>query len=172
LDDAGSKTHRLELRAEEAGSRRISTMNIPLTLTVTSERTSYSRGAPIQLTVTLRNMSTAGVWVNGRMGVGYEDSPVRELYFTVYTAEGQVLPVPDEARTDVHRMPPRKDDFRYLEPGQSIATVVDLSMWYPFTGAGRHRIVFTYENIWDGKQFGVDALTGRVSSESVSLVVE
>jgi hypothetical protein len=147
-------------------------MNTPLTLTVTSERPSYSRGAPIPLTVTLRNISTAGVWVNGRMGVGYEDSPVRELYFTVYTADGQVLPVPDESRTDVHRMPPRKDDFRHLEPRQSIATVVDLSMWYPFPGAGRYRIVFIYENIWDGKQFGVDAWTGRVSSEPVSLVVE
>jgi hypothetical protein len=147
-------------------------MNILLTLMVTSERTSYSRGAPIPLTVTLRNISTVGVWVNGRMGVGYEDNPVRELYFTVYTADGQVLPVPDEARTDVHRMPPRKDDFRYLEPGQSIATVVDLSIWYPFPGAGRYRIVFTYENVWDGKQFGVDAWTGRVSSEPVSLVVE
>lgn len=147
-------------------------MNVPLTLIVTSERASYSRGAPIPLTVMLRNISTAAVLVNGRMGVAYEDSVVRELYFTVSTADGQVLPVPNEARTDVHRMPPRKDDFRYLGPGQTLATVVDVTMWYPFPWAGRFSIVFTYENIWDGKQFGIDAWTGRVSSDPVSLVIE
>jgi len=147
-------------------------MNTPLTLRVTSERTSYSRSIPIPLTVTLRNISTAAVLINGRLGVGYEDSVVRELYFTVYTADGQVLPVPNEARTDVHRMPPRKDDFRYLEPGQTLATEVDVTMWYPCSRTGRYSIVFTYENTWDGKQFGIDAWTGRVSSEPVSLVVE
>ena len=63
-------------------------MKTPLILTVTSEKVVHSRSAPIPLTVMLHNESTVPSLINARMGVGYEDSVIRELYFTVYTAGG------------------------------------------------------------------------------------
>lgn len=147
-------------------------MEAQLSLTVAGERTTYPRAGPIQLTATLRNLGDAAVVVNGRMGVGYADNPVRELYFTVFSVEGEALPVPDNARADVHRLPPQADDFRTLGPGQAVTAAVELTLWYPFPRPGRYTVVFTYENSWDGAAFGLSAWVGSVDAEPVLLVVD
>lgn len=121
----------------------------------------------VQVAIALRNRSALPVWVNKRMGVGYEDGLVREIYFTVCDEAGNALPVPDDARVDVHRMPPSMDDFTQLEPGAAVSATVDLAMWYPFR-PGRYRVTISYENIWDGREFGIDAFTGHVSADPLS----
>jgi hypothetical protein len=132
----------------------------------------YPRTGPMPLVVALRNASPTPIWVNARMGMGYEDGLVRELYFTVYDAEGTLLPVPDGARVDVHRLPPRRQDFMELAAGGAVETTVDASFWYPFPHSGRFSIVFTYENRWAGHEFGVEAFTGTVSAPALSVAVE
>lgn len=144
----------------------------PLMLTATGERTAYPRTGPIPLQLTLRNTSPSPVWVNRRMGVGYEDGLVREIYFTVYAADGTLLPVPDDARVDVHRMPPQRKDFERLDAGARIEATVSAARWYRFGQPGQYRIVFTYENRWDGKEFGIEAFTGKISAPALSIVVE
>lgn len=143
----------------------------PLELEAASGESTFALGAPIHLDVTLRNAGPSSVWVNRRMGVGYEDSLERELFFSVYATDGTVLPVPDEVRADVHRLPPQVDDFELLSPGASVSTVVDVAMWQPLRETGRYRIVFTYENHWDGSAFGFDAVTGRLTSPGVTITL-
>jgi hypothetical protein len=147
-------------------------MTSPLKLTATSKRAENPRVGPIPVQLTLRNTSLSPAWVNRRMGVGYEDSLVREIYFTVYAADGTPLPVPNDARADAHRMPPQREDFALLESGAAATAVVDVALWYPFREGGLYRIVFTYENRWDGGEFGVEAVTGKVSAVPLSLTMK
>ena len=144
----------------------------PLTLTATSEGTVNPRVGPIPLKLTLSNISLSPLWVNQRMGVGYADSLVREIYFAVYAPDGTLLPEPDETKVDVHRMPPEKENFALLGPGEAVATFVDLALWYHFREVGRHQIVFTYENHWDGRKFGVEAFTGKAVAPPLSVTIE
>ena len=147
-------------------------MASPLTLSATSDRTTYPRVGPIPLQVTLRNTSLSPIWVNRRMSVGYEDGLMREIYFTVYDADDTLLPVPDEARVDAHRMPPQREDFARLDGGAAVAVSVDVALWYPFRKAGLYRIIFIYENRWDGRGFGVEAFTGKVSAAPLFITIE
>jgi hypothetical protein len=143
----------------------------PLVLLASTEGGPFRAGSPIPVTVTLRNVSSRPIWVNQRLGVGYEDGLFRELYFSVIDAStGQVLPVPDTARVDVHRMPPVREDFRELAPGEEISAAVDLAFWYPFQ-QGDYRVVFTYENEDAGQAFGIDAFTGTITAEPLELTI-
>jgi hypothetical protein len=144
----------------------------PLALAVQSEAASFRLGSPIPVRVTLRNVSSQPVWVNQRLGMGYEDDLIRELYFTVFDASsGQVLPVPDTARVDAHRLPPTRDDFRQLEPGGEVVVNTDLAFWYPFERPGPYRVVVSYENRDDGQAFGLRAFTGRVDADPIEFGV-
>jgi len=153
-------------------SGRKHVMTSPLTLSATAAQTNFRPGEPIPVRLALRNVSASTMWVNRRLGAGYEDNVEREVYFTVFSAEGAVLPVPEEARVDVHRMPPVRADFAQLNPAASIEATLDAAMWYPFRQAGKYRIVFTYENLRDGKEFGLDAFRGKVSADPLSIVIE
>jgi hypothetical protein len=143
-----------------------------LTLTAATDRNTVTMGASIPVHLTLTNRSNVPVWVNRRMGLGYEDGIEREVYFTVLDEAGNVLPVPDDARVDVHRMPLQRDDFQLLSPGDGVATDVNLSLWYPFTKAGRYRVVLDYDNTADGKPFGIDAFTGRVTANPLTIEIQ
>jgi hypothetical protein len=144
----------------------------PLILLARTEATSFGVGAPIPVAVTLRNVSSDPIWVNARLGAGYEDGMFRELYFTVIDAStGATLPVPETARVDAHRLPPTRDDFRELAAGEEVTTSVDLAFWYPFQTPGAYRIVFTYENDDDGQAFGLDAFTGATSAEPLEITI-
>ena len=104
--------------------------------------------------------------------MGYEDDIIRELYFTVYDAStGRLLPVLDTERVDVHRLPPTRQDFQQLEPSETVAVAVDLAHWYAFKNAGSYRIVFSYDNQFDGQEFGFQAFTGRVVSDSIEITL-
>jgi hypothetical protein len=144
----------------------------PLLLLARAEGGTFRTGSPIPVEVTLRNVSSRPIWVNARLGVGYEDGLSRELFFTVIDASsGRVLPVPDTARVDVHRMPPARTDFRELAPGEAVGATVDLAFWYPFQRPGDYRVVVTYENDDDGRRFGLDAFTGAVAADPLELAV-
>jgi hypothetical protein len=143
----------------------------PLVLLASTEGGPFRAGSPIPVTVTLRNVSSNPVWVNQRLGVGYEDGLFRELFFTVIDAStGQVLPVPDAARVDVHRMSPAREDFRELAPGEEVSASVDLAFWYPFQ-QGDYRVVFTYVNEDAGQAFGIGAFTGTITAEPLELTI-
>jgi hypothetical protein len=153
-------------------SGRKHVMTSPIMLTATADHANFRTGEPIPVRLALRNASPSTIWVNRRLGAGYEDSVEREIYFTVFSADGAVIPVPDEARVDVHRMPPVRADFSPLDPAASIDATLDAAMWYPFRQAGKYRIVFTYENRRDGNEFGIGALLGKVSADPLSIVIE
>ena len=144
----------------------------PFELTATMGRTHFQPGEPIPALITLRNTSTSTIWVNRRLGVGYEDNIEREIYFTVSAENGAVLPVPDEERVDVHRTALERRDFAPLDPDAAIETTLNIAAWYPFRKAGLYRIVFTYENRRDGKEFGVEAFCGIVNSDPLSIDIE
>jgi hypothetical protein len=147
-------------------------MRIPaLLLTATTERRSVALGAQIPVQLVLANPSDAPVWVNRRMGLGYEDGIEREIYFHVLNESGEVLPIPDEARVDAHRSPLRQSDFQLLTPGEQVTTDVNLALWYPFTKPGRYRVLFCYENTTDGRVFGVEAFTGRITADALAIEI-
>jgi hypothetical protein len=146
-------------------------MKSPLSLSAVSEQSEYPIGSVIAYTVRLHNVSDAPVWVNRRMGVGYEDGFERELYFEVFDESGTLVPAPENARVDVHRMPPTRDDFTQLDPGGMAEATVQVSFWQPFKASGAFQIVFTYENLQDGSEFGMRAFTGIVSAPPVFLKI-
>ncbi len=146
-------------------------MDAPLRLTATTAGDSFGVGAPIPVRLALTNRSAQPVWVNRRFGVGYPDGLYREIFFTVRDETGQVLPVPDAARVDAHRLPPSRRDFEPLDPRQAATGDLDLGMWYPFEQPGSFFVQFHYENSDDGSGFGLDAFTGRIDSDRLRLRV-
>jgi hypothetical protein len=156
---------------EPAGTEESGMMDALLTLTLTATATggSFAAGAAIPVRLRLVNSSPTPVQVNGRLGVGYEDEPDREIFFTVRDRHGRVLPVPDEVRVDAHRRPPGRNDFRSLNPGQGVTGEVNLALWYPFERPDDYLVTLHYENTDDGAAFGIDAVTGRFDSEALRL---
>ena len=140
-----------------------------LNLITMLERDSYSLNTDIPVQIILENASSTALWVNGRMGMGYEDGLERELYMRVQTPDGRVLPVPDTERIDIHRLQPRLEDFRLLAPGERIGTTVNAATWYPFRQPGQFQMIFTYENRARGKHFNLEAFVGRVSATPLSV---
>lgn len=143
-------------------------MNAALTLTATTVAGAFPVGAPIPVRLALTNRSPAPVRLNRRFGVGYPDGFYREIFFTVRDPAGRELPVPDGLRVDAHRLPPGKDDFKLLEPGQTVTGEIDLALWYPFE-AGDYSVELHYQNTDDGAAFGFDAFTGRIDAEALRL---
>jgi hypothetical protein len=144
-------------------------MSAPLELTATPIGDTFEVGAAIPVRLRLVNRSAAAVQVNGRLGAGYQDGLYREVFFTVRDSAGRVLPVPDSARVDAHRLPPGRGDFQLLEPGESVTGELDLALWYPFAQPGDYLVELHYENSDDGAAFGLAAFTGRVDADAFRL---
>jgi hypothetical protein len=144
----------------------------PLTLTARADATTFRRGASIPIVLTLANTSTTPLWVNRRIGVGYQDSLFREVYFTVTDAvTGAVVPVADKDRADAHRLPPSRADFAELAPGAMRSERIDLAIWFRFPRAGRYRVAFTYHNDADGAEHELRAFTGVVAAAPIELAI-
>ena len=147
--------------------------NAQLNLTVASAGSSFSLGSSIPVEVKLTNVSSDSVWINKRLGVGYEDSSIRELFFTVYDSfTREIIPAPETERVDVHRMPPARVDFDLLAPGASVGVAVDLSYWHRFGENGHYEIVFTYQNEYDGHEFELKAFTVELVSNPLTITVQ
>jgi len=100
------------------------------------------------------------------MAPGYRTGFNREIFFDVYdSSTGELIPAPENERVDVHRMPPSRVDFQTLAPGDSVESVLDAHFWHRFSQPGTYRIVFTYENTHDGREFGLEPFTGSIVSD-------
>ena len=142
-----------------------------LTLTAHSDAATFAAGAPIPLHVTLANPSTRPVWINQRLGLGYEDALFRELFITVRDERGAVLAVRADQRRDAHRMPPARADFRELAAGDSVAATVDIAPWLPALAPGRYQVTVTYHNDDSGQAHGLAAFTGAVAAAPVAITL-
>jgi hypothetical protein len=146
-------------------------MDAPLTLTASTAGDRFAAGAPIPVRLALTNQSPDPVWVNGRFGVGYPDGLCREIFFTLRDDTGQLRPVPDQLRVDVHRLPPGQLDFVLLGPQQAVTGELDLALWCPFEQPGSFSAEFHYQNSDDGSAFGLAAFTGQVDADTVRLQI-
>lgn len=143
-----------------------------LNLTIVTSRNCYELDSPIPVTITIKNQSSEPLCLNKRMGVAYQDSLIRELYFSVYDAKLKLmLSVPDDMLVDVDRRLPKKSDFQMLNPGEFVAVESDLTHWFPFDQKGIYRIVFTYDNEFDGGEFGLSAFVGKIDSNPIDIVI-
>ena len=142
-----------------------------LVLTATAEPSSFALGSSVVLRVTLTNQSQSNLWVNRRFGAGYGDGFERELYFTLFDSAGKPMPIADDARTDAHRLPPRREDFVCLHPGAGVSAEVDLAMWHPLPGPGTYRVVVHYQNECAGDAFGIHAFTGTLQASPITFEI-
>lgn len=142
-----------------------------LMLEARAAATTFHCDGPICVNVVLRNASAEPRLVNGRLGVGYEDVANRELYFRILDAEGRLVPVPSAERVRLHRGPLRREDFVVLKAGQSLETEADITIWQKIREPGRYEVVFTYDNVDSGAEFGLDSWTGTVVAGPVSIEV-
>ena len=148
-------------------------MDTPLRLTASLEDAIFRLGQPIPVRLELINVSSEPVWINKRMSVGYEDGFTRELFFCIYDAStGNIIPAPENERVDAHRLPPTREDFRLLGSGEACDTVIDVYFWHRFARSGSYRIVFTYDNQYDGHEFGLRAFTGSIESNPLLITIE
>lgn len=148
-------------------------MNTPLlALKAQCEFDRTALGDPLPVTVILSSVAPEPLWVNARMGMGYENGMFRELYCTIYDdVTGDLIPVSDSERVDVHRLYPKREDFRQLEPAEQVSVTVDVAFWHPIKRAGCYRFVFSYDNQYDGSEFGFRAFTGIIQAEPVVVTI-
>lgn len=147
--------------------------SLPLVFTATPVDSVAKLGMSVTVQVALRSAATEPIWVNKRMGMGYEDSLIRELFCTIRDeSTGRPLPVSEDERVDAHRLPPTRKDFEQLRPGEEVTAVVNLATWHPFRQPGVYRVELIYENQFDGHEFGLQAFTGAVRAEPVTIKLE
>jgi hypothetical protein len=131
---------------------------------------SYSGGEPIDVTLTLRNLSSAPLTVNKRMGI----NPKRmaegtwEVKFDVIFPPGEP---PFMISTRINRGQPHRGDFALLPPGGEVTEEYTLTDFYAMELPGTYEIKAIYHNSVDGREFGLSAWTGEVTSNTVSLMV-
>jgi hypothetical protein len=140
---------------------------------MTGEHRAFTLGSPVTVAIELRNLSVEPILVNGRLAVGYPDGINRELYFRVFESHtGREILVPDTERVDVHRMPPKQEDFVVLSPRSATSTRVDVSVWCALKVPARYELVCVYDNDDDGAEFGVAAFVGTIESNRWPLVLQ
>lgn len=102
-------------------------------------------GGTIYAIVGIKNSSKKPVWLNGRLiaGPSLESMPMntRNVWFDVTFDDSQ--PVIDRCPSPYRPAPFTPNDYRILEPGQSVDADIDLSC-YDLTKLGHYVIVAHY----------------------------
>jgi len=142
---------------------------LKLDLKLKSVKDSFIVGEPIDVVVALRNQSDKPVTVNARMGVnpGHLPEGYWELMFDItYPPGGRRYAGPP-----VHTGLPDRKYFSGLPPNGEIKLEHDLTKWNWMQLPGAYEVRVIYKNIVDGKQFGITAWTGEISSNTIYLRV-
>ena len=140
-------------------------VNAPLKLSVHTGAGVYRPGEPIDVTLSLVNISSGPVTVNGRL-----DFPRPEVYMEIRDAGGRMLmwhpPIPPP--------PLRSDDFREIVAGEAITWVVaDIGEYLADRpGPGTYTLTATYTNGNRGSEFGFDAWAGKIVSNQAVFRIE
>ncbi|MEW5759157.1 MAG: hypothetical protein AB1779_00140 [Candidatus Thermoplasmatota archaeon] len=134
-----------------------------------AQKESYSVGEKINVTVILKNLSDAPITINKRMGINpkYMPEGYWEVKFDIVFPPGKRL----IRCAFINRGKLDKEDFTLLQPGEEKSEAYTLTDWYWMKLPGIYEVKVTYHNSIDGKQFGLSAWTGEITSKPVFLRV-
>jgi len=126
----------------------------------------------VTVEVMLANQSQVPLTVNGRLQFIFDYKYVEayELRFVVLTSTGSEIP-PLGVIDDPLRPYPEAKDFVRLEPGSYCAKTVVISDYFDLAKAGTYQLFAEYHNYHTGREFGLDAWIGTVTSNYLQLIV-
>ena len=123
-----------------------------LQFTIALSAASYSVGRPVPVAMTLTNVSSAPVRVNGRLAVNDDREPAafREVTFDIRTPSGKHAAF----RLDIKRGAARPSDVVSLKPHESVRKTVDLAHYYALRETGTYKVRATYASAAPGAEHG------------------
>jgi hypothetical protein len=132
-------------------------------------RDSYAKGEPVEVELVLTNRSEAPCTVNKRMAIYVEQMADNnwEVKFDITFPPGKRL----IRGALIRREGLKKDDFTVLPAGESLHKTLNLSRYNWLELPGTYQIKALYHNSVTGQEFGVEAWTGEINSNSISFQV-
>ena len=123
-----------------------------LQFTIALSAASYSAGRPVPLDMTLTNVSSAPLRVNGRLAVNDDREPAafREVTFDIRTPSGKRA----SFRLDIKRGAARPSDLVSLKPHESVRKTADLAHYYVLRETGTYEVRATYASAAPGSENG------------------
>ena len=133
-----------------------------LALSLSSDKSVYSKGESVKLTIVLENLSLRDLTVNKRMA-----HPGPDLMIEIMDSMGNKL------RWFAPNPPPivARDDFTVLKPGQKLVVPIsDLEngLFDKFKGETEYSVKVRYQNSESGAKFNYAAWTGSLLSNTIT----
>ncbi len=140
-----------------------------LNLTLSLHRGSYAPGETVTGKVILKNDGPAAQVVNSRLGLNsaVAPQPFREIGFIISDPAGAEVVFTSK----VNRGFPAAENFKALNPGETIEREYQIDKYYPLAQPGSYTIQAIYQNQSD-PQDGRVAWKGEIQSNTVSFRVE
>ena len=77
-----------------------------LTLKLETEKNKFTLGEDVHIKVTLINQSLDTLLINNGFLIGYEEEEDREIYFSIFSADGKRYDLPKDHQADILPLPP------------------------------------------------------------------
>lgn len=140
---------------------------LKLALTLEAERFTVGQTIPAELV--LQNAGDEPVLVNSRLTINkaFAPAPYREVYFVLDDPSGN----PVDFLLKINIGEPQGDDFKELQPGETVERAFDLDMYYALEQPGTYSLQAIYENHAEPDD-GRKVWTGKVKSDPVSFEIE
>lgn len=122
----------------------MTTQSLNLNLELKQANVDFAVDDKVPLGITLSNQGSEPIRIVPRLGVGYENSLDREIYFSITIDDGTYDGYND-FRVDYNRPEVQDKDIQKLGPGESVSSQVDLQEWYRMTKPGTYVIRATYD---------------------------
>ncbi len=142
-----------------------------LNLSLSLSKDTFRPDEPVEGTFTLRNAGAEPALVNARLGINTPHAPqeFRELALNVTGPAGQ--PLDFMARVNVGD--PEDQDFKLLQPGESVESTYALSDYFLLEQPGAYQVHATYQNRSDPSHAnGHAAWKGEVTSNPVTFTLQ
>ncbi len=137
----------------------------PLSFEVVSNKPRLTVGDQVIVRGLLCNVSDDDMVVNARLAL---NGPKRqgEVVLKVVGPNGKSIPFSARVRIGP---PDRKEQFATIAPAACVGREYELGTYYKFDRPGKYTITGTYTNKSSGDDLGLDAWTGELQAEPVTL---
>jgi hypothetical protein len=116
-----------------------------LSLKLEPQKQVYSIGEEVIVLANLSNQSKDTLVINDRFLFGYEEEFDREIYFRIYTENGDRYDLPEDHQTCIFPVTVTLEDLKTLAPGENVHYNISLTTLSPIKDPGKYEIVGVYE---------------------------
>lgn len=142
-------------------------MNTDLVLEITTNKDQYRIGEGMIVRLYLFNFSDDPILANSRMALNAAHSPGEVSFQVVGPAEKSL---PFRARVNIGK--PVAEHFSTIIPWNCVGRQYDyVQTYFQIDKAGQYRLTATYRNESSGKETGMEAWTGTLTSNTVAFAI-